>query len=309
MKKKRIIIFLSAALICFSVFAFQYKKSFEASREKQRVILEKRRAAWLGLKSLLEKEVSDFKGQSAVIIKDLNTGWQYSYNKEVLFPSASLVKIPIMAACFYAANEGRISFRDKLRLEMSSKVPGSGELKNLPAGTEFSVEKLTELMITKSDNTATNMLTDFLGMDYLNNFFKSEGLLNTNLSRRMMDFRKRKKGVENYTTAADIACILEKIYQGRFINKQTSAKCLSLLLHQKVNDRIPKKLPEDAIVAHKTGLERHVCHDAGIVFTPQGHVLICVLTKSKDRAKKAKEFISDVALYIYSNYQTLNHNS
>ena len=88
MKKKILIIFLSAAIIAFSVFAFQYNKHREAARERERSLLEKRRAAWLGLKSLLEKEVSDFKGKSAVIIKDLNTGWQYSYNKEAMFPSA-----------------------------------------------------------------------------------------------------------------------------------------------------------------------------------------------------------------------------
>ena len=309
MKKKTVIIFLSAAVFVFFVFVFQYKKHSETLRAEKSERLEKRRAAWLDLKGLLEKEISNFNGQSAIIIKDLNTGWQYSYNKEAMFPSASLVKIPIMAACFYAADKGKISLQDKLTLESSSKAPGSGILKNLPAGRNFSVEKLIELMITKSDNTATNMLTDFLGMDYINAFFKSEGLLKTNLSRSMMDFRYRKKGVENYTTAADIACILEKIYQRRFINKRVSEKCLSLLLRQKVNDRIPKKLPEETIVAHKTGLERHVCHDAGIVFTPLGHVLICVLTKSKNKAKKAKEFISNIALHIYSNYQTLNHSS
>ena len=75
-----------------------------------------------------------------------------------------------------------------------------------------------------------------------------------------------------------------------------------MLLRQKVNDRIPKKLPEDCPVAHKTGLERNVCHDAGIVFTQQGDFLICVLTKSRGGARPVKNFISDLALVIYRSY-------
>ncbi len=296
--------------------------------KKRKILLEERKASWIALKKSLESEVSNFQGEAGIIIEDLNMGWKITLNNDKLFPSASVVKIPIMAACFYAAHEGKISLKDNLTLKASSKVPGSGVLKNTAVGSKFTVEKLIELMITESDNTATNMLIDLLTFDYLNSFFKNTGLIHTNLSRKMMDFKYRTKGVEKYTTAADIAYILEKIYRREFLNKVISERCLALLLRQKVNDRIPAKLPSDVKVAHKTGLERNVCHDAGIVFipletierqgrskvslsgfTPQGgHFLICVLTESKSNTKKAKEFISNLSLYIYNNYQRL-HNS
>ena len=302
------IAFIFILIIGIGLGVYLSYKSYRAFGEikKRKILLEKRKVSWIALKKSLESEVSNFKGEAAIIIEDLNMGWRISLNKDKLFPSASLVKIPIMAACFYAAHEGRISLKDNLTLKASSKVPGSGFLKNMAVGSKFSVEKLIELMITESDNTATNMLIDLLTFDYLNSFFKNAGLTHTNLSRKMMDFKYREKGVENYTTAADIAYILERIYRRRFLNKGISERCLALLLRQKVNDRIPAKLPSDVMVAHKTGLERHVCHDAGIVFIPQGgHFLICVLTESKSETKKVKGFISNVSLYIYNSYQRL----
>jgi beta-lactamase class A len=110
--------------------------------------------------------------------------------------------------------------------------------------------------------------------------------------------------VENFTTAAEISSILEKFYRKEFINSGVSGKCLILLKHQKIGDRIPAKLPQGAVVAHKTGLERGVCHDAGIVFTENGDFLICVLTSHANRtARPAKKFIAEVAFLTYNYYR------
>ena len=93
------------------------------------------------------------------------------------------------------------------------------------------------------------------------------------------------------------------MYNRTFVNAQVSGQCLALLKLQKVKDRIPRRLPENVVVAHKTGLERLVCHDAGIVFTPNGDFLICVLTKSKASYKSSKEFIARIAAYTYHKYE------
>jgi beta-lactamase class A len=119
----------------------------------------------------------------------------------------------------------------------------------------------------------------------------------------MMDFSDRKNGIENYTTARDISYILEKIYRGELINQKISKQCLELLQRQKMRDRIPARLPANTIVAHKTGLERGICHDAGIVFTPNGDFLICVLVKHKNKtARPAKKFIAQLAFLAYNYY-------
>jgi len=209
------------------------------------------------------------------------------------------VKVPIMLACFYADAKKKINLQDALVLKSAQKVSGSGILKDMPEGTKLTIEELVDLMITQSDNTACNMLIDLLGFDYINDFFRALGLKDTNLSRRMMEFNVRKKGIENYTTAQDMAFCLEIIYHNKFLSRKISQKALSLLKKQEVRDRIPARLPDTIAVAHKTGLERKICHDAGIMFTPGGDFLICVLTKNAKRTRVAKKFIAQVALDVF----------
>ncbi len=295
-------IFLAAGLF-FSDKA--YKKYLQVKNEK--ILLENKMQAWSSLKKVLEKKVGHFKGTVGLVIKDLDTNWQIDFNKDTLMPSASLVKVPIMASCFYAASDRKISLKDTVSLRRSDKVAGSKILGSMPAGSKFTVEELLEPMITQSDNAAANTLIDFLGFDTLNAYFKSMGLKNTNLARKMMDFKERREGEENYTTAQDMAYILEEIYHRNFLNKDVCEQCLLLLGNQKINDRIPRKLPKDgAFIAHKTGLEKHVCHDIGIVFTQKGNFLICVLVKHEYKgAQPAKKLISDIALLTYNYYQSL----
>ncbi|MBU1726816.1 MAG: class A beta-lactamase-related serine hydrolase [Candidatus Omnitrophica bacterium] len=305
-KRNRVIlavVFLIAATF-FSYFVYNYIK---AEAEK-RILLEKRRAAWDNLKLAIERKINAFGARPSVIIKDLATKWEIDFNKDRSVPAASLVKIPIMLSYFYAAQENKISLKEEISLKGMEKVSGSKVLGDRAVGSKFSVEELMVPMITQSDNTATNMLIDRLGFDTLNGYFKQIGLKNTNVSRRMMDFKKRANGVENYTTAEDMAFLLEELYRLNFLNKNTSKQCLILLAQQKVNDRIPRKLPkDDIVVAHKTGLERSVCHDVGIVFTNKGNFLICVLVKHGNKfARPAKKLIADIALLTYNYYQGLD---
>ncbi|MFH1339209.1 MAG: serine hydrolase [Candidatus Omnitrophota bacterium] len=306
MRKKAIYIFflffLLGIVAHFSLKGYNYH--LEIKRKQQE--LEKQRAAWAILEKEIEKECGGFNGEATIVIKNLNKGWQILINQHELFPSASLVKVPIMAACFYAANDGKIRLEDTLRLKASHVVGGLGPLKNMPVGAEFTVRKLIELMISESDNTATNVLIDYLGFDYLNSSFEKLGLKDTNISRKIMDLRSRDRGIENFTSASDLTYLFEEIYNERLINKAYSQMCLEFLRKQKINDRIPAKLPGYVAAAHKTGLERGICHDAGIVFTPQGNFLICVLVKHPDKtAALPKKFIAQIAFLTYEYYRSL----
>jgi len=297
-KKTKII--LIAFLFLIPVAYFSYRAYTDYQRK---IILEKRKAAWSALQNKLTAEINKFKGQSGVVIKDMQTGLVFRHNEGLLFPSASLAKIPIMAACVLAADEGKINLTQSITLKLKDKLSGSGVLKDMPAGKSFTVEELIGLMICDSDNTATNMLTSLVGIDYLNNAFASFGLKDTNLNRRIADYYSRDKmGIENFTTARDMADILEEIYRKKLVNKNISERCLEVLKLAKTNSRIPKYLPPEITVAHKTGLERRICHDAGIVYTCRGDFIICVLTKHATRSSvPAKKFIAKLALYTYSN--------
>ena len=299
---KKIILVIAVVIPIALAGLFSYnacQKSIIAHRQALAI----RAGSWADLKENIRRAQKGYKGEAAIVIKDLDMGWQTESNKDVAMPSASLVKIPIMMAYFAAAEEGSIKFSDIIELKQSDKTAGSGLLKNECPGSGCTIETLIYLMITRSDNTAANVLINRMGLDNLNRYFIKFGLKRTNLSRRMMDFKSRKDGVENYTTAGDMAYILEDLYHGRFINKTVSKKCLELLAEQKINDRIPKKLPHDVIVAHKTGLENGVCHDVGIVYTNKGNFLICVLTKHDyPTARPTKHLISLLSLLTYNYY-------
>ncbi len=305
MRKKKIfgLLFISIFLIIGAFFSCKYYQEYQETK-KQKLLYEARKNAWDILREKLTNEIRLFKGEVAIVIKDLQTNWEISCNKDILFPSASLAKIPIMATCFLAGQEGKLKLDRNVTLKTTNKLSGSGTLKDVKAGSSFTVEELIGLMIYDSDNTATNILTNMLSIVYINNAFKAFGLENTSLSRKVADFSSRDKGIENYTTAEDMASLLEKIYHRNLVSKDVSERCLRLMKLSRINDRIPALLPAEITVAHKTGLERGVCHDAGIVFTPKGNFLICVLTKHQEATSKtAKELIAKIAFYTYQYFE------
>ncbi|MCM8801051.1 MAG: class A beta-lactamase-related serine hydrolase [Candidatus Omnitrophica bacterium] len=299
LQRKYSFILLIAGVVFLLLGLFFYQRHLSIYKTKQKP-LELKKDNWQVLKKKIEEEISRFKGEAGIVIKDLDTGWEIAFNKEKLFPSASLVKIPIMAGCFLAIEEGRLKLNQEVKLRQQDKLSG-GILRHVYPGTVLTVERLIGLMIYESDNTATNILTELLGIEYLNNCFKKFGLKYTLLSRRVADYNLREKGVENYTTAEEITYLLEKIYNQSLVSKEISERCLNLMKLQRINDRIPKYLPAEVMVAHKTGLEQGVCHDAGIIFTKKKDFILCILTSHKERnSDLAKEFIARIAFYTYS---------
>ncbi len=306
--RKILSVVVLAIFIILSLFVLQSYNSYVAKIRTEKERLEKRRSNWTRLGLSINKEINNFKGNSGVVIVDLSTGWEFSYNKERLFPSASLVKVPIMVASLIACAQNRLDINRPIVLRRNDKLAGSGSLKNMPVGTAFPLGRLIGLMIYDSDNTATNIITSLLGIDYLNKVFKAFGLKDTFLLRRVADYNARKKGIENYTSAKDMALLFEKLYYGKLGSKRISDQCISILKLTHSNDRIPRYLPHNVPVAHKTGLERNVCHDAGIVFTANGDFIIIVLTRHNNRNSFAsKKFIARVALLTYRYFEGLNN--
>jgi beta-lactamase class A len=254
----------------------------------------------------LEDKVSflakSFKGEYSFIIKDAQKPFfEISRGENRMYPAASLIKLPISAVAFRAVKEKKVSLDDKFVIRAKDITGGSGIIKTMELPVSLTFQEIIEIMISNSDNTATNKIIDILGYDYINKGFKKLGLRHTVLRRKMMDFSKRKKGVENYTSASDIVYLLEKIYKEDLIDSESSQLMLSFLSGQKIKDRIPKYLPRDIRIAHKTGLERGVVHDAGIIFTDKGDIVICVLTKKVKSYSSAKKFIARVSLITYND--------
>ena len=304
-----LICFLAAGYGAFTVYSNMTAGEREASRMREEQVrikreeLTKRKAAWARLKKKISPEISGHSAVIGLVIKDLDTGWALTNDENTPIPSASVVKVPIMMACYLAAEDKKITLDDEETLTSKDKTAGSGLLKDASAGKECTIRELIELMITHSDNTAANMVINILGLEDMNKYFARLGLKHTNLARKMMDFQARKHGVENYTTAHEMAYLLEKLYRGLFINPAVSKRCLDTLANQKVNDRISRGLPEGTLVAHKTGLENGLCHDVGIVYTDKGNFLISIVTKHNYKyAQPMKKMIARISADVYAYY-------
>ena len=293
-------------LILINIFGFFLLNHYYKNREiiSEKIKLEKRKINWKNLEDKINKEIKRFNKEVSIYIKDLDKNWIISIEKEKLFPAASLVKIPIMATCFLLENEKKLDLEQTIKLKSQDKLGGSGILKIVLDNSEFPIRRLIGLMIYESDNTATNIITNIIGINNLNNYFKKIGLKNTYLLRKVADYSSRRNGKENYTTAEDMGNLLERFYRKNFINEKISDECIEILKLQRINDRIPKYLPASVLVAHKTGLERNICHDVGIVFTKKGDFIICVLTKNGN-LKSSKEFIAKISLLVYNYFKNL----
>lgn len=301
MKSKKIFLWLAVSFLLILSLGYGLSRFYKFVNQKK--WYQTRKKIFLKLQRNLQEDIQNVPFRYAILIKDFSTGYKFAYNEEMPLPAASLLKVPIMA-CVYCANEAKkIDVRSKVVVKDSYRTAGSGILKNLSGENTFEVEELVRLMIAYSDNTATNVIIDLLGFDYLNNCFKNLGLESTFISRKILDRQAKKEGKENYTSAEDVGYILEKIYKGELINKEVSGRCLEFLKEQKIADRIPRLLPADVKVAHKTGLENGLCHDAGIIFSQNGDFLICVLTQHKFKtAYPAKHFISKIAYDLYYTF-------
>ena len=263
-----------------------------------------RQMRWEANSDNILKRISNLKGQAGIVVEDLETGWTFIHNEDQPFPAASLVKIPILVTCFKAVEEGRLDLSEKHVLRREDRVGGSGILRRMRNGRSFTYSQLIDYMVTESDNIACNILIDRLGFDYINQVFEELGLEKTRLNRKMIDFAARDQGIENYTTAAEMTGLLDRIYHHRCFNAEISERCLAVLKRQKINDRLPRYLPKEVTVAHKTGLEKEVCHDAGIVFTPSGDYIITVLVHTWGGPGSAKIFIGRLSSYFYEIFKT-----
>jgi beta-lactamase class A len=258
---------------------------------------------WQALVSGLETAAAAWNSNAGLYLKDLHTGRVWEYNADRLFPSASLVKLPIMAAIFDKIKSGAITLGTQIKLTRADRVGGSGSLKWVRDGTSLSVMEIIYKMITESDNTATRMLIDYVGMNYLDTAFKKLGLVYTNICPEGMSLASGRLEKDNYTTAREMAGLLDRIYSGELVDREASGFMLDVLKHNKSRTRLRKGLPSGWEIGHKTGLLRKACHDAGIVFSPRGDYVIVVMTSEVPDYSSAKKFITNEAALTYKYYQ------
>lgn len=215
----------------------------------------------------LVEEAEAAGGRAGVVVRPLDGGGEaIEVAPDHPFTAASLIKLPILAT----ALDSGLPFDE--RLPVRPAVAGSGVLAHLADVGDMSVRDLLTLMIAVSDNTATNVLIDRIGREEVNAWCARHGLTATVLARHMMDLEARARGLNNLTSAADVASVLSRLADSPFAVRALEA--------QQFNDRLPRHLPPEFRLAHKTGELSGVRHDAGIVYPPAGPpVVVAALTE------------------------------
>jgi possible beta-lactamase class A len=208
--------------------------------------------------------------------------------------SASMIKVFILSYLFEKVDKGEISLQDLYVLKPSDKVGGSGVLYGYESGSILTIDTLARLMIAESDNTATNILIDKLGLENINSYLLNQGYMDTQLNRKMMDLIAIDKGIENYTSAKDLGNWFLKLAKGELASDLANKKMIHYLLEQTDTECISLALP-NRVIAHKTGELASVYHDGGIIYNgnQSDYYILVLLSDGYDsRAETIKHFQS-----------------
>ncbi|TWT78432.1 D-alanyl-D-alanine carboxypeptidase DacB precursor [Posidoniimonas polymericola] len=249
------------------------------------LLLSRGQAAAADFNSSLVDLLESHRGTVSAAAKHLPSGEEFSFQADRPMPTASLIKLPILATAYHAAAEGKVDLDAMVTLKEEDKVPGSGVLTaNFSAGLKMPLHDAIRLMIAFSDNTATNLVIDQIGLPATNEYMDQLGLNNTRLHAKVFrrdtsiaPERSREFGLGS-TSASEMLKLLEQIERGELISKQASKSIYEHLLACESRSKVPRYLPEETRVAHKTGSVSAVRCDAGIIESPKGPIAFCILT-------------------------------
>lgn len=235
-------------------------------------------------------------GTYGIVVKNLQTGESYETQEHTQFESASLYKLWVMATVYDEIQDKTLHL-DEVLSENASVLNGkfniaSDSAEQTTGTVTYSVKDALEKMITISDNDAALLLTEKVGLRNIANFLTKNGFVESHLGTSTS---------EPTTTASDIALFFEKLYNGKLANKDSTEQMIALLKRQRLNEKIPKYLPNNIDIAHKTGELDDVTHDAGIIYGPSGPYILVVMTESTS-PPQAIERIAQVSQSVYAYF-------
>jgi beta-lactamase class A len=240
----------------------------------------------------LREVVSGVRGAMGLTVIDLSSGQRFDINENFVFPQGSAIKVAILMEVYKQAAEGRFKLTDRLPVKAESQVGGSGVLKELAV-----------LMILVSDNTATNMLIELVGMERINQTLASLGLSQTKVQRRMMDTAARSRGDENLSTPVEAARIMEILYRGEFLDPTASDDMLAILKKPK-RGGINAGLPADVPVAFKAGGIPGVSTEWAIVYL-KGRPYVVVVMENYELEEEATAAMKEISRTLYDYFWRL----
>ena len=266
----------------------------------------KQKVLWQKLESKIEQIDRNLDGVMGVAIEDLTTGDHSFLREDEVFAQASSIKIAVLANLYLQAQQSKLKLTDLYTVQSSDLVPDSDIMNGLTPGvTRVTLRDLATMMVAVSDNAATNVLIDRVGMQNVNVMLDSLSLSHTRLRRKMMDLEAAKQGRENISTPREMMTLLDTIYHGKLLNKESTEDFFKMLSTNK-QSFIPRDLPPDLKVANKPGELEAVRNDSGIVFVEGRPYVICVMTGFLRNEREGEEAITKVSLETWRMFDRLS---
>ena len=200
-------------------------------------------------------------GQLSLAIR-AGDGFRYDHDSQRVVPSASTIKVPLLLA--YLASGMPWDLPVSLP-PAAQRVGGCGPLSLLPSVTRLPAGELLRLMIALSDNDATNAIVEVVGVGAVSRLLSRAGARHTAMRRRMMDTTAAAAGLENVTTAEDLAELLAAVRAGVLLEPRETAMALAVMREQQFDEGLPAFLPAEVHCASKTGSIDGVRHDIAVI--------------------------------------------
>ncbi|GAA5534338.1 serine hydrolase [Deinococcus aluminii] len=221
-----------------------------------------------------------YAGEVGVLITDLAGRELYALHPDRFFPAASTIKVPLLLLALEEAQAGHLDLRERVVVRAEDRVPGAGVLHELGPGLTPTWEDLLTLMIVVSDNTATNLVIERLGLERVNDWLGERGLSGTRLIGPLQlpperQNEAQRRGERNRTSVRDQVALLGALVRGEVLDQAHTALALSILGRQQLRDLLGRHVPRGVDgellyrVASKSGELPGIHHDVGILFTPR----------------------------------------
>ena len=290
-------------LCCLSLLATVWAQSVRNTSNSSAAA--KQQVLWQKLEANINDVDHGLDGVLGVAILDLGGGQKFLLHGDDVFPQASSIKVAVLAELYRQAQAGKLKLTDLYTVQAADLVPDSTIVGGLTPGvTRITLRDLATMMVAVSDNSATNVLIDRVGMENVNALMDSLGLTHTRLRRKMMDLKAASEGRENISTPAEMMTLLEDLYRGKVLNKEMTADFFVMLSTPK-SSFIPRDLPEGLKIANKPGELEGVRNDSGVVFVENRPYVICVMTTYLHRERDGEEAIAKISSAAYRMFDRL----
>lgn len=246
------------------------------------------------LERRIEARAMEFDGLTGIYVREMRTGSEIAIDADQPFPAASVIKIFVLATALRALDP-----EASHELAARDVVGGSGVLQSKPIGTSWRLRELMTLMMSVSDNTATNILIDHATTERINALIRAHAGSITVLKRRMMDARAADSGRENLLTAREVGRFLAAIEAEEVLDRKDASEFHSMM---RLSGRTPfrRRLPPDAEIESKPGELEGVRNEAAVFRKRDRSMIVVVLTSHAADEEDAERFLGDVAADCWS---------